>query len=123
MKRDYFVASTALASPVITPFACLAKVWMPLMLTTTARMMSATAKMSWNQMVQSAPPAMTELILWVAVMTREVRVAIIMKTMGMKNILLLLPMLPSQQATAMRARPARSWLAAPNRAQMAVTLA
>ena len=46
----YFVASTALASPVISPFACLAKVWIPLMLTTTARMTRAAAKISWNQL-------------------------------------------------------------------------
>ena len=51
-------------------------------------------------------------------MTREVRVAQSMKIIGMMNILLFLPTSPSQVATAIRARPASSWLAAPNRPQI-----
>ena len=79
----------------------------------------ASAKMSWNQLPQAMPPSRPKpLILVMIVITRLVIVAQSMKIIGKMNILLFLPTLPSHAATAMRARPARSWLAAPNRPQI-----
>ena len=60
---------------------------------------------------QSAPPAAIMPIWFLTVSAREVIVTMIMNAIGIRNILLFLPMFPSHVATAKRPIPARSWLA------------
>ena len=99
-------------------FICLTKVRAPSTTRKIARTAIAAAKNSWNQSPHAAVPAPIALHLLITVITRLVRVAASMNTIGKKNILLFLPTSPSHAATAIRAIPASSWFAAPNRPQI-----
>ncbi len=83
----------------------------------TARTTRAMLQMVWNQVPQSAPAAILPKFPKMVKQSATI-VAQSMKTIGKKNILLFLPILPSHVQTASIATPASSWLAEPNTLQI-----